>query len=244
MFARAQTVGTQAVGTQTVGTVTDVRLLAFGTPPNGVQTRKSRQDGVVLYEFLETYAGGSMIVRLIDDTEVTLGSNSQITIDEFVFNPRRNTVNAVLRLATGALYFASGRAGQQDIAIQTPVAHIGFRGTQFWLLLLASGALEIGICDGRLLIGPIAGTGGGLPAGNTATVSPDGQSATAQAGLQATGDPAIDAKIAECTGGQVVLPPGPGGGNWNDSGAQNNPPVVEEEEPEEEESEEEEEQEG
>jgi hypothetical protein len=69
---------------------------------------------------------------LLDKTSFTVGANSRVKIDRFVYDPhaRQSAVSATV--AKGAFRFMSGTSlnkGKERSAINTPVATIGIRGT-------------------------------------------------------------------------------------------------------------------
>jgi hypothetical protein len=66
---------------------------------------------------------------------LTLGENASVVIDRYVYDPDQNVGETLIRTTKGAFLFASGRIKglkQHSIAVSTPVADIGVRGTQFW----------------------------------------------------------------------------------------------------------------
>lgn len=90
---------------------------------------------------------------MADGTMLTLGAGAQLTLDEFVYVPGRKD-NRVRLVLSGAFRFVSGAAaspGQGVASVQTPVAAIGIRGTDFWGgpiddaygVLLLEGAVEV-----------------------------------------------------------------------------------------------------
>jgi hypothetical protein len=77
-------------------------------------------------------------VLLKDKTVFTLGANTRITIDKFVFDPDRGASDVSLAVTRGVFRFMSGPSlhGAGRNAITTPVGSIGVRGT---IVLLAVG---------------------------------------------------------------------------------------------------------
>ena len=90
----------------------------------------SLQEGDVL----RTGGDGRMGVLLRDDTRLSLGPETEIRIDHFVFEPAKGRLALLLRMARGVMVFVSGNIAKlsNDAArIETPVAILGVRGTQF-----------------------------------------------------------------------------------------------------------------
>lgn len=84
---------------------------------------------------LRTGADGRLQVTFRDNTVLTLGENASVLIDRYVFDPDKGIGETVLQATKGAFRFATERMKElsdKKIAISTPVADIGVRGTEFW----------------------------------------------------------------------------------------------------------------
>ena len=111
------------------------------------------EDSIFIDNMLRTNETGLMRAILIDDTELSLGPNAEIVIDEYVFEPRTVGTFAV-SLLTGTMRMFSGRVSDtadSDVRVDTPVAGLGVRGTDFWVrsqddrldVLLIDGVVEV-----------------------------------------------------------------------------------------------------
>ena len=81
---------------------------------------------------LRTGANARLQVIFRDNTLLTLGEHASIVIDRYVYDPDRSVG---LQATKGAFRFATGHIKEMkdhEIAVSTPVADIGFRGTEFW----------------------------------------------------------------------------------------------------------------
>ncbi len=92
--------------------------------------------GLKLHEgdTLRTGPSGRIGVIFRDDTLLSLGSDSEMIIDEFVFSPGDNQMSMVLRLLRGMASYVSGKMAElapEAVKIKTPVAMVGVRGTRF-----------------------------------------------------------------------------------------------------------------
>lgn len=90
---------------------------------------------VHLKDELRTGANARLQVTFRDDTVLTLGENASVVIDRYVFDPDKGVGETVMQATKGAFRFATGRMKElsdKKIAISTPVADIGVRGTEFW----------------------------------------------------------------------------------------------------------------
>lgn len=96
---------------------------------------------------LLTGTGASRVqARLEDKSELTLGGNGAMTLDDLVVGPP-GTTREVMSLLNGAfLLVASPTPGA---VVRTPVATLGIRGTQFWGGPL-DGALDVFLLEGKV----------------------------------------------------------------------------------------------
>lgn len=84
---------------------------------------------------LRTGAGARLQVTFRDDTVLTLGEQASVMIDRYVYDPGQGVGETVLQATKGAFRFATGKIKalkDKKIAVSTPVADIGVRGTEFW----------------------------------------------------------------------------------------------------------------
>lgn len=69
-----------------------------------------------------------------DDTVVSLGSNSEMAIEEFIFDPAKEKLSFITRLVKGTFSFISGQIAKlapDQVKLETPDATLGVRGTKF-----------------------------------------------------------------------------------------------------------------
>jgi len=81
---------------------------------------------------LRTGADGKVGVTLKDDTRVSLGPNSEVRLQRFVYSPAEGSLGLVLQLVRGAAAYVSGRIAKlapDSIRLETPAAIVGVRGT-------------------------------------------------------------------------------------------------------------------
>ena len=92
------------------------------------------QIGQVLYEAdgIRTGGDGKIGVTLTDDTRLSLGPNSELKLDKFLFAPADSTFNLVVKFVKGAATYVSGRIAKlapDSVRLETPASIIGVRGT-------------------------------------------------------------------------------------------------------------------
>jgi hypothetical protein len=83
---------------------------------------------------LRTGPDGSIGVTFRDDTVLSLGPESVLVVDEFVFAPRQGKFSIVLRMLKGTAGYLSGlisKLAPGSAHFETPTASIGIRGTRF-----------------------------------------------------------------------------------------------------------------
>jgi len=69
---------------------------------------------------------------LKDDTRVSLGPNSEMRVDRFVYAPAEGRLGIVLNVVHGVMAYVSGRIAKlapDSIRLETPAAVMGVRGT-------------------------------------------------------------------------------------------------------------------
>jgi hypothetical protein len=83
---------------------------------------------------LKTGTDGSLGVVFKDDTIISLGPNSELVVDVFLFAPAEGKLAIVTRMLKGTAAYLSGiiaKLSPQSVRFETPVATIGIRGTRF-----------------------------------------------------------------------------------------------------------------
>jgi hypothetical protein len=86
------------------------------------------------YDTLRTGRDGSIGVIFNDDTSLSLGPESVLVIDEFIFAPRHGKYSIALRMLKGTVAYFSGlisKLAPESAHIETPTSSIGIRGTKF-----------------------------------------------------------------------------------------------------------------
>ena len=96
----------------------------------------SAKIGLEIYQndTLRTGRDGSIGVIFNDDTLLSLGPESILVIDEFVFAPRQGKFSIAIRMLKGTVAYFSGlisKLAPESAHIETPTSSIGIRGTKF-----------------------------------------------------------------------------------------------------------------
>lgn len=87
------------------------------------------QDDLYHNELIETHEESATEITFLDDTIISLGPDSSIVLDEFVYDPNPSNSSFVVTVTEGAMRFTSGVLPSESYKIHTPVATIGIRGT-------------------------------------------------------------------------------------------------------------------
>jgi hypothetical protein len=85
-------------------------------------------------DILQTGRDGSMGVVFSDDTLLSLGPESLLVVDQYVFAPRQGKFSIVLKMLRGTAAYLSGlisKLAPESAHFETPSASIGIRGTHF-----------------------------------------------------------------------------------------------------------------
>ena len=105
-----------------------VKAIAPGAAGRVVETGKP----VYSHDKVTTGPEGKLQVLLLDQTSFTMGANSEMELDEFVFDPATNAGKVSAKIVKGAFRFVTGKVARRDPAsmqVKTPVGTIGIRGT-------------------------------------------------------------------------------------------------------------------
>ncbi|MGH7805068.1 MAG: FecR family protein [Candidatus Binatia bacterium] len=125
-------VATVAVAAEPAGRVKNVAgktILKSGTTSAPAKVG----DAVAMGDVVETGADGSVGITFRDASRVSVGPNSKMVIDEFVFSPKTEDYGLTTRLQEGTLFYVSGliaKLAPQNTSVATPDGTIGIRGTR------------------------------------------------------------------------------------------------------------------
>lgn len=89
---------------------------------------------VLLGSVLRTGKNGSMGVTFKDETVMSFGPDTELSVDEYLYAPAQDKLKLGSRLSKGSLNYVSGviaKLKPDAVSIDTPTGTIGIRGTQF-----------------------------------------------------------------------------------------------------------------
>jgi hypothetical protein len=127
----------------------------FWSTPDGRMVPITSGTPIYFGEHIVTRPGGRLQVMLLDETVFIVGPDSDMVIDEFVYDPETSVRKVTVRLLKGVFRYITGKVVRQkpdNLKIETPVDTVGIRGTDVELsiapdnsgyLKLYSGQVEI-----------------------------------------------------------------------------------------------------
>jgi hypothetical protein len=148
----------QATAQEAIGTVSRIQGEARGTR-GGTTQALSLNTSVFRNEVVSTGEAGRLEITFTDDTRLTLGEKTKLTLERYVFNPAASGGTIRFRLV-GALRFVSGQVSKLKnsvVSITTPVAVVGIRGTEFWAGPIDKQALGVFLIEGSVSVSNAAG---------------------------------------------------------------------------------------
>ena len=137
---------TNYANASTIGTITE----QTASPPS-IQRQKTTLTGtrgtkMEMQDAVKTTAG-KVGITFADDTKVQVNENSRLVIDDFVYDPKSSKGGKLaVNVAAGTVRYASGQIAKnspQNVAVNTPTATVGVRGTDFTATVDELGASTI-----------------------------------------------------------------------------------------------------
>jgi trimeric autotransporter adhesin len=115
---------------QSVGVTGAVNPNATGLPPGGTVRALGAGSDVVYNERIATEATGQAEILFLDRSSLTVGPNSELVIDEFVYSPETGTGKLAASATKGIFRFVGGALSKNpdSVTIKTPAAIVGIRG--------------------------------------------------------------------------------------------------------------------
>ena len=109
--------------------------------------------GNPVYQNQSISTGANSVAQLLftDQTTLSIGQRSQVTLDRYVYDPSRASGGgATVSMTRGAMRFVSGSQDPRNYQVRTPVATIGVRGTIVDLLIMDGRMFGI-LDEGRVI---------------------------------------------------------------------------------------------
>lgn len=100
----------------------------------GQRSKAAPGTPVLLGSQLKTLANASLGVTFKDNTVMSFGPDTELTVDEYLYAPAQGQLRLGTSLAKGSLNYVSGviaKLKPEAVTVKTPSGIIGVRGTQF-----------------------------------------------------------------------------------------------------------------
>ena len=127
-------IGNAANAQQQAGVAAAVRgQVALSRAAQNIVGKKVKSgEPIFLGDALKSGSDSGMQVMLLDETIFTIGPNSEMSIDEFVYDPTTNAGKVAASVTKGVFRFITGKIARkrpEDMTVRLPTATIGIRGT-------------------------------------------------------------------------------------------------------------------
>jgi hypothetical protein len=134
------------VAAQQVGTATAVNPLSESTPPGGATAPLMVGAHIVHKERVHTTPAGTVQLLFTDKSSMSIAPNTDIVIDEYVYDPNAQNGHMLVSLTKGALRFVGGQLSHQgEASITTSAANIGIRGGTVTVIQGSNGTKVINV---------------------------------------------------------------------------------------------------
>lgn len=121
---------------ESAGTVVAFKGDVSATDPAGSSRDLQKDDPIHVGDTVRTGAGGYVVIEFVDGAKATVRPESELTIDQYAYGTADD--GAVMNLVKGGLRAVTGSIAQErpdSYKVQTNVATLGVRGTEFSLRL-------------------------------------------------------------------------------------------------------------
>jgi hypothetical protein len=132
-FGLLAATATRAADADPIGHVRDVRGTVT-VSRGSASVPAATGEPVFLNDILMVADNGSVGVTFLDESRISLGPGSQLTLKQYDYDPATKKLGFVARLVRGTLLYISGiiaKLSPESVAVETPVATIAVRGTKF-----------------------------------------------------------------------------------------------------------------
>ena len=100
-----------------IGQIVQMEGKAWYISPDKRKKTLRVDDPIYLNSVVETAPGAKLLILFIDDTQLTLGENTNLVIDEYIFDPYDAEENeAAFDIMKGTFHMLSGMIGKRDLA--------------------------------------------------------------------------------------------------------------------------------
>lgn len=119
-------------GPNPIGAVTAVKGEVKDVDVSGKESVLKEKDSLFLGDTVTTGQRGYLVLQLNDQTSFTIGKNSSLVLDEFVYDPASDDGKVNAKVVKGFFRFVTGKIAKkkpENMEVQLPVGIVGIRGT-------------------------------------------------------------------------------------------------------------------
>jgi hypothetical protein len=141
---------------------------AEGTRVSGEVRALRWGNAVFAEETVRTEENESTELEFLDSTRLTIGSNSEVVLDRFLYDPSQGTGDAVITFGKGVFRFVSGdMQNKEGYKLVTPSATLEIRGTIFRMVIDAVNNILLFVEQGAVAMIPCGGDTEVIEAGSS-----------------------------------------------------------------------------
>ena len=108
---------------------TSAIIPAASQQSQGTKSDLHLSDPIIRNAELATADKGALEVTFADGSKLTMGQNSRLTVDEYVYAGPGGANKQTVRYTKGLFRFISGTIPKENVKLETPTVTIGIRGT-------------------------------------------------------------------------------------------------------------------
>ncbi len=132
LLAAALLISPSAFAAVDIGVAAAVRGKVNGAAPGSAGRVVETGKPVYQNDKITTGPDAKLQILLLDETSFTVGPNSEMILDEFVYDPATNVGKVSARVQKGNFRFITGKVARKDpdsMKVKLPMGTIGIRGT-------------------------------------------------------------------------------------------------------------------
>jgi hypothetical protein len=123
---------------------------ALGTVA-AIENPLKHQDAVFSQERVTTPPWGTTALLFHDGTQLQVGEASDVTLDEFVYDPNQTLTSAAIKFNRGVFRFITGEnTNKEGVSLTTPVATLSIRGTDLIIKVDVDGTTTVSVLKGAV----------------------------------------------------------------------------------------------
>jgi len=133
------------VAQERVGVTTAVNPEAIGAHPGGATRPIVIGQDVVANEHISTGTAGQTQILFLDQSAMTIGPNSDLAIDRFVYDPKTGTGTLTMSTTRGVLRYIGGKISKNPdaVTIRSGATVVGIRGGVVLLEVSQAGKTDV-----------------------------------------------------------------------------------------------------